>query len=642
MKRNIITLLFVSIAFFGLPKSIDAQNGGPFNMPPAMMSNLSTININHRFTSDTLLYIFNSQQPIYGLSVNMETVRDSSEFLMRLILEDSTGESYLIAESYTELSSNDTIVFNNYCEETGLLSGIVPAKLKLILRNAIANITNVNITNLAPLFSNGDMQAYRDSLRDEQILTKTTRINNYNVTHHKLWRASLTEISRMDYSKRIKVMGFPEDVSTGGMEYYSGGIFEYNNFRDSVPSVTNSSYVNHFDWRNVYGKNWLTPVKNQYAGPFCSSFAAVGCLEAMTNLYFNRLLNMDLSEYEVACCGVSSNGTRNPATSLMFIKNHGVVWEDDYGTYSSFESACRSDTLSAPTDIIQINDFQGYSSFFVNNMENIKNSIIQNGPQIIGLYAKNGDVGHAMVLVGYGEIYDGMPYYPRVYDGSGNADTIPHDSPYIGKSFLICKNSWGTYFGEEGYMNILVDTSSVNIDIYKISSPIYSMQYSDEDRVVVDNDNDGYYSWGIGSMPSTIPNWAPLYQDADDSNPFVGALFSSGYTENINPNETLVHYVDTQGETIHGQYVHYHNVIQDGGSLIIDQEMHFFNNSIITVESGGELVIQENGVLYDAILNLLPGGKVHIKEGGKIHMKKGYGFCAPEGVEVIIEHGSIE
>ncbi|MEI7463279.1 MAG: C1 family peptidase [Candidatus Taylorbacteria bacterium] len=57
-----------------------------------------------------------------------------------------------------------------------------------------------------------------------------------------------------------------------------------------------------WDWRNVNGENWMTPVKDQgYAGT-CWAFANVGALEAQINLYYNKHLDVNLSEQMVVDC----------------------------------------------------------------------------------------------------------------------------------------------------------------------------------------------------------------------------------------------------------------------------------------------------------------------------------------------------
>ena len=642
MKGYVRTIFLLLLTLF--PLGAFASDNSPFQMPASIRSNLITININQHFTSDTVLSIFNGQQPIYGLSVNMSVVRNTEEFLVRVILEDYYGEDRLIAETYNELAENDTIVFANHCEETALMDGVIPDKIKIIVKGAETYLSELKIINNSPLLSSEKLSAYRDSINRSQVAMKASIINSKIIQQGKLWHAGVTETSLLSYSEKKILLGYEDENSWGGIEYYVGGIFEFGKLPVSLSTPLRSSpYVQSFDWRNVYGRNWLTSVKNQYAGPFCVAFASIGSLEAMSNLYYNRLLDMDLSEYEIACCAVGPEGQKNSSLALNFIQSQGVVCDEDYGSYSSFASVCRSDTISTPHDIISINNYQSvitYSNMY--NMEEIKRNIIQNGPQIIEIYPKDYSSGHAMVLVGYGEIYEGMVYYPQLYSGSTLADTIHSGSPYIGQTFLICKNSWGTNYGENGYMKILVDSSQTIINVYSITTPIYSTLYTEDDKIVEDADNDGYYSWGIGPKPLQTPNWAPLFQDADDSNPYIGGLNTYGHVENINPNENPVIFITSPGSSFHGQYDHQHITIQDGGSVIFDQEMHFFNDAKITVESGGELIVTTGGLLYNAILELLPGSRIRIVEGGKIIMKKGHNFLAPIGVEVVIEHGSIE
>jgi len=65
-------------------------------------------------------------------------------------------------------------------------------------------------------------------------------------------------------------------------------------------------------------------------------------------------------------------------------------------------------------------------------------------------------------------------------------------------------------------------------------TPIYSMQLSTNDILCRDEDNDGYYNWGIGSKPAHCPP-CPNERDGNDNNPNVGPLNADGYCSQIFP-----------------------------------------------------------------------------------------------------------
>lgn len=75
----------------------------------------------------------------------------------------------------------------------------------------------------------------------------------------------------------------------------------------------------------------MTPVKDQGQSCYCSAFAAVSCVEALSNLYYNKKLDLDLSEQEAACCNEYVQ-SRDPYTGGMsidapldYFRDHGFV-----------------------------------------------------------------------------------------------------------------------------------------------------------------------------------------------------------------------------------------------------------------------------------------------------------------------------
>ena len=258
--------------------------------------------------------------------------------------------------------------------------------------------------------------------------------------------------------------------------------------------------------------------------------------------------------------------------------------------------------------------------------------------------------GHAMLLVGYGQLHVGDTIYHWVNsDGTQNgAFTAVSGDPHIGMTYWIYKNSYGNLLDEarQGYMYIIHHNYPLSFNYtYYLKPPFTTMNYTDDDVVCEDADGDGYYFWGIGDKPSWCPDWVPSTKDGDDSSYLKGKLYleapnTIGDLEYLNPNgiSTLQITENTTYNTRQSLYTHIN--IGSNAILNIQNVLNLFGRVTITIEPGGELVV-DGGVITNADIDLAVGGKLIIKNGGKLVMRTNTDFAAPKGALVEIENGSI-
>ena len=72
--------------------------------------------------------------------------------------------------------------------------------------------------------------------------------------------------------------------------------------------------------------------------------------------------------------------------------------------------------------------------------------------------------------------------------------------------------------------------------------------------------------------------------------------------------------------------------------MTVENVLNLFGRVTITIDSGGELVI-DGGVITNADIDFSTGGKLTIKNGGKLVMRTNTDFVAPVGALVDIESG---
>ncbi len=202
-----------------------------------------------------------------------------------------------------------------------------------------------------------------------------------------------------------------------------------------------------------------------------------------------------------------------------------LEWEIYETVYTFYDMLC-SERCVTPSEHIEIFDLYTYQTIPPYNITSIKDD------QVVGQYSwtetnvkemlwDHGPFAsgvcewdHAMLLIGYGTIQQG-----EILEGApaGGQITIYPDSPYIGETYWIMKNSWGTGHGNNGFGKILIPNIETSLCYdFTVDTPITSS--SGLTRQCYDNDGDGFYYWGIGdSIPDSCPNNVYSEPDCDDT-----------------------------------------------------------------------------------------------------------------------------
>lgn len=187
------------------------------------------------------------------------------------------------------------------------------------------------------------------------------------------------------------------------------------------------------DWRNRKGRNCVTPVKDQgYCGS-CVSFGTTATLESMVLIEHN--VGLDLSEAELLFCGGGSCGGWWPDSAVTYLNGKGISHETCF-PYQDHNMAC-STCSERDNEAVKIT----------------KNVVLWDVAQR-KQYLRA--VGPVMCVF---EVYnDFFAYGSGVYSHVSGGLAGLHCVEVIGYNELgrywICKNSWGTGWGDGGYFNI--------------------------------------------------------------------------------------------------------------------------------------------------------------------------------------------
>jgi C1A family cysteine protease len=210
-----------------------------------------------------------------------------------------------------------------------------------------------------------------------------------------------------------------------------------------APAAVPSSY----DWRNVSGSNYVTPIRNQGNCGSYMGLAVTAALESNALITFDTPgVELNLSEQiVVSCSGAGSCSGGSPRTASNFLKNTGTNLESCY-PYTATNGDCNLACANWQDGAYRIDGWSYVSSGSPPTADALKNAIYTNGP-VIAVFDVYND---------FFSYHSGVYSYVSGSLAGGHAVLIVgwDDDPPEHIPCFIVKNSWGAGWGESGYFRI--------------------------------------------------------------------------------------------------------------------------------------------------------------------------------------------
>ncbi len=292
-----------------------------------------------------------------------------------------------------------------------------------------------------------------------------TLVNSEVATMGGGWAAEENEISQLSDADFQALLGYAPDPRSGELllearEAVAEVAMRAMMTMQAAPAAEDAPTAPAaYDLRNVGGRNFITPVRNQQSCGSCVSFGCLAAVEGTTRVARNDpSFAIDLSEGHLFQCIARSQGRRcqganagwwvDPA--LRALQDQGVV-DEACSPYNPAEQAC---TLCANWQqrVVKIRSYQE-----LRGAAQMKEWLSTRGP-LVACYSVYSDF--AAYRSG---VYRRTP--SSVLRGGHCICVVGYDDA---QGAWICKNSWGTGWGEQGYFRIAYGQCGIDASMWGV------------------------------------------------------------------------------------------------------------------------------------------------------------------------------
>jgi C1A family cysteine protease len=214
----------------------------------------------------------------------------------------------------------------------------------------------------------------------------------------------------------------------------------YQHFK-AMAGAAAPGYPASFDWRSHNSHNYVTPIKDQKQCGSCVAFGSVATVEANVRVQKNEpALAINLSEADLFFC---HDGQAAPTCETGWNVNPALTVFEQYGVpddkcfpYTDHDQPCKR-CADWKKRVTKIKSFHGITS-----PASMKAWLAKYGPLVTCFTVYN----------------DFFSYHSGIYRHVSGGIAGGHCVSCVGyndaRRFWICKNSWGTAWGEHGFFCI--------------------------------------------------------------------------------------------------------------------------------------------------------------------------------------------
>jgi len=320
-----------------------------------------------------------------------------------------------------------------------------------------------------------------------------------------------------------------------------------------------------YDWRDVDGVDWTTPIRNQLSCGSCVAFGTIGALEGVIQIELGQQIDIDLSEAHLFYCGggsCSSGWTVQKAVRQL--EDVGVSLESCF-PYTPRQTDCENVCPDWQEQAIQITD--GRRILSSNNISAVQQALIDHGP----------------LVTSYTVYKDFSAYTSGIYEHVYGEAVGGHAVAIVGynneEQYWICKNSWGKNWGEQGYFRIRFNECGLgsSFNTFYLSG-VYG-GFCDE--YLPYELDDPLPASGAVNLPTSVTlEWTGGDPNPDDSvyyEIYFGATDEPAYIDTIGPFPAATKTISYTVNDLNVESVYYWQIISidSNGARRVNPVLHF-------------------------------------------------------------------
>lgn len=278
------------------------------------------------------------------------------------------------------------------------------------------------------------------------IHSKNRQLKTYKLDVNRYADNNVRELTYL--RGRLRSSGY-----NGGLDYaeHHKDVLKGANGAPTGSSGAGAKLPDTWDW-SIRGA--VTPVKDQAVCGSCWSFGTSGTIEGayfVKNGHLPKLSQQQMIDCSWKFGNNGCDGGEDFRAYKYLMEAGGLASEEDYGSYMGIDGKCHDGDVKKTAKI------SGFYNVTSNNVEALKHALVTYGPVTVAIDASRPTFTFYSHGIYYDEKCNNSP------DGLDHQVLAVGYAKVDGKLVWLIKNSWSTYWGNDGYILMSAENNNCGV-----------------------------------------------------------------------------------------------------------------------------------------------------------------------------------